>query len=115
MKAATKWAVTVAGDAVIFSLLYAWLWLNVEGAGNLFRVLFWTVTVIAFLCALGSEKVWQNATAKSAPLRAYDVATDAALVAALAWFGHEWMAASYLIAKLAYDTAHSAEMRRRAA
>lgn len=115
MSNAKKWAATVAGDTVVFGLLYGWLWLGVEGAGNLFRVIFWVITVIAFLCALGDEKVWQNAAAKSKALRTYDVATDAALIAVLAWFSHEWMAASYLIAKLAYDSAHTAEMRRRAA
>lgn len=111
-----QWASAIATDAVMFGMLYLWLWHGIEGAENVFKLAFWFLAGISLLIAfVGNEETWKTAKPRSKAFAAYHVATDLVMIGTLAWFGHLWMAGFMMVAKAFYEAARGQEMRRRAA
>ena len=93
MKTVKSWAQYVATQILLFACLYAWKIGGVEGAGNLLQAMLWT------FAAIGTSLIFMGARGTRKPRtelgRAVGICNTLVLLAALCWFGHMVLAASY--------------------
>lgn len=107
----TKWIRAVAIDSAVLGLLYAGLVLGIDGAWNVFAAIFWVITPMALLFL--NDSALKTLEKRPAGFSGYNIATDLAMVAILAWFGHVWMASLKLIALFLVEDGYKTEMARR--
>lgn len=86
----TLWIFALAFDGLFFVLLYLWQMQRHEAAGSFFIGAMWFVTGLGLLTAFAPSQF-----PRTTLFVAYEIVTSVALILAIIYVGHVWLAASY--------------------
>ncbi len=89
MKAAL-WVFAIAFDALFFALLYLWQFHGHQAAGSFFIGAMWFVSALGLISA-GKPSMFP----RTVTFETYQIITSVALILALVYVGHVWLAAAY--------------------
>ena len=102
------WIKAVSGDVVLAVFLYAWLALDIEGAGRVSVFFLWAIAILRILIGMVADKsMFKSMRPKG--FGVYHGATDVAVIAVLVWFGHPWLAGFLATGYLMQEAARERE------
>lgn len=109
MKAIKYWAKAIAMDSVPAVLLYLWLGVGLEGAGNVFAFWGWVTALLGFVYGVHDDKTSFAADPRPRYFGVYKFVSVWLILAAMAWAGMVWLPAFYLWAVLLMESARRRE------